>query len=54
MVDDYVRFQARVFGRPVVKRESCAEALLYREDLAHIHMEGYGFHWAGAAAVGSG
>ncbi len=22
---------------------------LYKEDLAHIHVEGYGFHWSGAA-----
>ena len=24
--------------------------VLYDDDLAHIHVEGYGFHWAGAAA----
>ncbi len=25
------------------------KAPLYRENLAHIHVDGYGFHWAGAA-----
>jgi hypothetical protein len=24
---------------------------LYRDDLAHIHIDGYGFHWNGAASV---
>jgi len=30
-------------------QSSRKDSRLYRDDLAHVHVEGYGFHWTGAA-----